>query len=671
MNLGMISMSLHNGSHADARYHFEDDGWTMEQARLETYIGPAVVADLSAKYREGAMPQMTIDDLAPWDAELQSAPRLLLKTNVWTDSRVFPKEIPTIAPEVPAWLEARGVRLLGFDVPSVDTITSKDLRNHHALAAAGISIIESLDLSAVARRSLPIHRAAAEDRGGRWFAGARGLVARMIEPADGMIGRPALVRGVAVLIAILFAVTNLPWHLDDYDQAKQAFTSFEMVQEGHWLYQHTPNEKIATKPPLVGWVSAAIFGVTRSWEIAWRLPSFAAAVALLWFLFRAARSAYGLAAGGLAMAAFGLNLLSPRLATLVRTDMPLALVIFLLGLTIFEKVRSAQPWSARDRWIMFALLTAAMLIKGPIVYAFLLPGLVAFQWWKRDGGVSAWCGWWPWLASLAVFALWVAGGIAWAPGFYEQVVLREFAGRFSETVHRPQPFYFYLPHLLHRFAPWSVLMLALGVCRLARRRASENLRALARASARDRVAGALELGRAARHVAHPVETGRSNFPDCPAALFVARGAICGAERAPGFDGPCPALECDRARRRLSGDERVFGAESVRWLPGQRSGVGSFRRRSAGASARKLAGVTKWWADERKGCSCICGERIFLSMDEAIAQWRSGALDALVLPAEELPRAQSEMPEATLSNLEATVTANGTTTRYVLVTRPRP
>ena len=78
---------------------------------------------------------------------------------------------------------------------------------------------------------------------------------------------------VAALIIVLFATANLPWQLDDYDQAKQAFTSFEMIKEGHWFYQHTPHEHIATKPPLVGWISAAIFAVTRSWEVAWRLPS--------------------------------------------------------------------------------------------------------------------------------------------------------------------------------------------------------------------------------------------------------------------------------------------------------------------------------------------------------------------------------------------------------------
>src|SRR5947199_10264920 len=98
---------------------------------------------------------------------------------------------------------------------------------------------------------------------------------------------------VAALIVVLFAIANLPWHLDDYDQAKQAFTSFEMVKEGHWLYQHTPHERVATKPPLVGWISAAHFVVTSSWEIEWRLQSLDAAISLVFMLFLASKVALG------------------------------------------------------------------------------------------------------------------------------------------------------------------------------------------------------------------------------------------------------------------------------------------------------------------------------------------------------------------------------------------
>jgi 4-amino-4-deoxy-L-arabinose transferase-like glycosyltransferase len=265
---------------------------------------------------------------------------------------------------------------------------------------------------------------------------------------------------VLALAIVLFAIANLPWHLDDYDQAKQAFTSFEMIEHGHWFHQHTPNWWVATKPPLVGWISAGLYAVTRAWELAWRLPSFLAAVALLVLLLRAAKI-YGEVAAVMAACALSFNLFTPRLASLVRTDMPLALVLFAIGLVIWEKIRTRASWTRRDRLLLFLLLSAGMLIKGPIVYAFLLPGLVAFQWrWRgMSAAAAAWSGWLPWLVSFLVFLLWAGAGILLVPEFTEHVLLREFAGRFSDEVHRAQPFYFYLPHLLHRFAPWSLLLI--------------------------------------------------------------------------------------------------------------------------------------------------------------------------------------------------------------------
>jgi 4-amino-4-deoxy-L-arabinose transferase-like glycosyltransferase len=293
---------------------------------------------------------------------------------------------------------------------------------------------------------------------------------------DTVFGDRRTVWIVAILIIVLFATANLPWQLDDYDQAKQAFTSFEIVKVGHWLYQHTPHEHVATKPPLVGWISAAIFVVTRSWEVAWRLPSLLVALVFAVVLFCFAKEAYGPNAALIAFGAFGLNLLSPRLATLVRTDMPLAFVIFLIGALIWQKVRAGNDWTLREQVYVFVLLTAAMLIKGPIVYAFLLPGIALFYLaYGRVGPLrrpdaaaqrpyqSVWPGWWPWVASFVIFLAWVVGGIRSQPGFYHEVVIREFIGRFGETIHRPQPLLFYLPHLLHKFAPWSVLMIAIAL----------------------------------------------------------------------------------------------------------------------------------------------------------------------------------------------------------------
>ena len=290
---------------------------------------------------------------------------------------------------------------------------------------------------------------------------------------------------VSVLTVCFFAVSNLPWNLDDYDQAKQAFVSFQMIGQQRWLYQTTPDEgtkasggrhsphHINSKPPAVAWVSAALYQLTRSWDFAWRFPSFAAALALAVLVFRGART-FGDLPALYALAAFGLNLLSVRLATLVRTDMPLALVTFAVGLLMFEKIRTRTSWTTRDRVVLFAVLTAAMFVKGPIVWAFVLPPLVLYQLlrnWRPDFP-NAWSGCVPWMASFALFYLWVIFGIRFIDGFYEDVILNEFGARFHEGIHRSQPLLFYIPHLLQKFAPWSLLIIGLLVVALRKTKAA-------------------------------------------------------------------------------------------------------------------------------------------------------------------------------------------------------
>jgi arylformamidase len=148
VNLGAVTMSVHNGTHADARLHFEPKGESIENAPLDIYFGRATVIDLAQAFlRAKEKHLITLQDLQPHIEEIAATSRLLVKTGRWSNSAVFPKQIPVIAADVPQWLQKNGVRLLGLDVPSVDEIDSKSLQNHHALAAADIAIIESLDLS--------------------------------------------------------------------------------------------------------------------------------------------------------------------------------------------------------------------------------------------------------------------------------------------------------------------------------------------------------------------------------------------------------------------------------------------------------------------------------------------------------------------------------------------
>jgi arylformamidase len=149
VNVGAVTMGVHNGSHADAPFHFQESGNTIEKMALEIYLGDAVVVDLSKKFEIDRTQQITISDVEACSDALRTAPRLLLKTGVWNDSKVFPEWIPVMAPDVPAWLGERKVKLVGLDLPSVDAIEAKILANHHALAAGEIAIVESLDLGAV------------------------------------------------------------------------------------------------------------------------------------------------------------------------------------------------------------------------------------------------------------------------------------------------------------------------------------------------------------------------------------------------------------------------------------------------------------------------------------------------------------------------------------------
>src|ERR1700737_2576112 len=86
VNVGAIRMSVHNGSHADARFHFEQAGWTIEKARLKTYLGPAVVVGVSKELQRGEHREIEIQDLDGSADDLAQTSRLLLKTGVWPNN---------------------------------------------------------------------------------------------------------------------------------------------------------------------------------------------------------------------------------------------------------------------------------------------------------------------------------------------------------------------------------------------------------------------------------------------------------------------------------------------------------------------------------------------------------------------------------------------------------
>ena len=141
VNVGQLELSVHTGTHSDAPFHYDDAGASADLLDLRRFIGPARVIPLSDRRR------LRRKDLEQFD--LSRTPRVLLRTDGWTDHTRFPSGIPIMDEDVPEWFHQNGVVLVGVDVPSVDDLDSKTLPNHHALGARGIVILESLDLSRV------------------------------------------------------------------------------------------------------------------------------------------------------------------------------------------------------------------------------------------------------------------------------------------------------------------------------------------------------------------------------------------------------------------------------------------------------------------------------------------------------------------------------------------
>ncbi|HKR54429.1 MAG TPA: cyclase family protein [Chthoniobacterales bacterium] len=146
VNVGTVTMSVHNGTHADAPFHFSQKGDAIDSVPLENYIGPAIVIDLAEIFSR-TQPFVAIAHLQHARSQIEETRRILLKTNCFPDSRRFPDWIPVLKAETIAWLRELRVILLGVDLPSVDPIEATILANHYALAAGNIAILESLDLS--------------------------------------------------------------------------------------------------------------------------------------------------------------------------------------------------------------------------------------------------------------------------------------------------------------------------------------------------------------------------------------------------------------------------------------------------------------------------------------------------------------------------------------------
>ena len=143
VNLTTLTVSSHTGSHADAPYHVVDHDATIDQVNLYPYWG---VAQLITVEKEDG--PLFPEDLRGYD--MTRAPRLLVRTPLAQKPiNLFSEQYPYPSPALVELLQTSGIILYGTDAFSVDAFDSTTLPGHKALIAAGIAILEGLDLRSV------------------------------------------------------------------------------------------------------------------------------------------------------------------------------------------------------------------------------------------------------------------------------------------------------------------------------------------------------------------------------------------------------------------------------------------------------------------------------------------------------------------------------------------
>ncbi|HEX8635242.1 MAG TPA: cyclase family protein [Pyrinomonadaceae bacterium] len=146
-NVTLLRLGAHTATHLDAPAHFIEHAPQVSALPLEVLMGEARVVELA-------------DDVQAIDASHVAAhvpagtTRVLFKTrnsNFWhDDGKTFREDFTHLAPGGARALNERGVRLVGIDYLSVEKFKSETFETHTTLLAAGVIVLEGLDLRGVA-----------------------------------------------------------------------------------------------------------------------------------------------------------------------------------------------------------------------------------------------------------------------------------------------------------------------------------------------------------------------------------------------------------------------------------------------------------------------------------------------------------------------------------------
>jgi hypothetical protein len=257
--------------------------------------------------------------------------------------------------------------------------------------------------------------------------------------------------------------------------------------------------------------------------------------------------------------------------------------------------------------------------------------------------------------------------------FFDEVVIREFLGRFGETIHRPQPLYFYLPHLLHKFAPWSILLIVIAIFDLASRR--WRIGTAFRETSPDTFwLICWSLGGLIVMSLIPSKRVDRVFPVIPPLCLLLAAQIGRTLALRRLDGPIrTGVVVQRPYLVAALLFAIFftgGYTTWKVVTGYRD------HRDAlaifGRNVRREAEAHHWRygvvSAKDEGLLLYLQKTDFIEPDRAVAEWNAGNLDALVASTEKAPAVMPQLRGATVSQLKSIEQKKEQGTAYVLITR---
>jgi len=251
--------------------------------------------------------------------------------------------------------------------------------------------------------------------------------------------------------------TALRFPLLDPDEGRNAEVAREMAASGDVVIPHLAGVPYLDKPPALFAAAAAAVRVLGPRPLAPRLPAVIASFAILLLLARTSRRFAG---DGQALRATLLTAAAPLFAGLsayVIFDMPLAACVTVVWLGLARELTAGA--TAQRRLCMYAALGLGILLKGPIMIAWVLGGSAATALLLRERAPLRWLGWWPgWLLALGMAGAWFVLALQRHPEFAHYALVEESLERLTTgSFHREQPWWFVPLVLVGGTLTWSLL----------------------------------------------------------------------------------------------------------------------------------------------------------------------------------------------------------------------